>query len=335
MRRLRVLTWHVHGSYLESLGHVGHDIIVPWTEGRPEGYGGRPAPVRWPDTIREVPAAVVRDLDVDVVVFQSARNWLVDQHEVLSDTQRRGPRVFIEHDPPRGHPTDTRHPVDDPDVLLVHVTAFNALMWDSGRTPVRVIDHGVFVPEDLEYRGDLERGIVVVNDLARRGRRLGADLVEQFRREVPLDLAGMGSEDLGGIGNVPSEHLPAVMARYRFYAHPVRYTSLGMALCEAMLVGLPVVGLATTELVTVIRDGESGFIGTDPDHLVAGMRTLLADPRLAAQMGRRAREVARERFHIRRFARDWDAVLREAAGVAAAAPHRPLAAAAASTRAGA
>src|SRR3712207_8760394 len=51
-----------------------------------------------------------------------------------SEEQRRLPKLYIEHDPPRQHPTDTQHHVDDPDVVLVHVTHFNDLMWDSGRS---------------------------------------------------------------------------------------------------------------------------------------------------------------------------------------------------------
>src|SRR5918912_573104 len=203
MGRLRVLTWHVHGSYLESLGWLGHEILVPVRPGRPEGYGGRPADADWPASIREVAADDVRDLDIDVVLFQSQRNYVEDQFAILSDAQRRGPRVYLEHDPPRGHPTDTKHIVDDPDVLLVHVTAFNDLMWDSGRTPTRVIEHGVTVPDGIEYSGELDRGIVVVNNLDRRGRRLGADIFERARDVVPLDVAGMGSERLGGCGAVP------------------------------------------------------------------------------------------------------------------------------------
>jgi hypothetical protein len=65
------------------------------------------------------------------------------------------------------------------------------LMWDSGRTPTRVIDHGVFVPAGTGYRGDISRGIVVVNHLRQRGRRLGADLFERARTSIPLDLVGM------------------------------------------------------------------------------------------------------------------------------------------------
>src|SRR5439155_16544577 len=136
---------------------------------------------------------------------------------------------FLEHDPPRGSPTDTRHPVDDPDVPIVHVTPFNRLMWDCGPVPTRVIEHGVAVPAEVRATGELARGLVVVNHLGRRGRRLGADVFEAVRRRVPLELVGMGSEEWGGLGEVPPPDLPAFAARYRFLFNPIRYTSLGLA----------------------------------------------------------------------------------------------------------
>src|SRR5581483_11484118 len=111
------------------------------------------------------------------------------------------PQIYLEHDPPRASPLDTPHVVDDPNVLLVHVTHFNRLMWNSGRTPTTVVPHGVAVPPGARYHGSLPRGIVVINHLARRGRRLGADVYEQLRRDVPLDLIGMGApESAGGLG---------------------------------------------------------------------------------------------------------------------------------------
>jgi len=41
MRRLLILTWHIHGSYLYYLTQAGHEFYLPVKPGRPEGYGGR------------------------------------------------------------------------------------------------------------------------------------------------------------------------------------------------------------------------------------------------------------------------------------------------------
>ncbi|HUS60953.1 MAG TPA: glycosyltransferase, partial [Acidimicrobiales bacterium] len=259
----------------------------------------------------EVPVEDVPSLDLDCILFQRREQYERDQYEVLSAEQRRLPRIFLEHDPPCESPTNTRHVVDDPDVLLVHVTPFNALMWDNGRTPTRVIPHGVMVPEHVRYSGKLDRGIVVINHLARRGRRLGADIYEHVQAEVPLDLVGMAAEESpGGIGEVPHDVLPEHVARYRFFFNPIRYTSLGLAVLEAMMLGVPVVGLATTEMVTTIENGVSGYIGTDVLWLIDRMRNLLTNPDEARRLGEGARQVARARFSIDRFARDWDAALR-------------------------
>ena len=319
-RRLRVFTWHVHGTYLYYLSHVDHDIFVPVKPGLPEGYGGRAGSMPWPPNLHEVPADKVHELEFDCILFQSERNYRLDQYEVLSEAQQRLPRIYLEHDPPRLHPTDTRHAVDDPNVLLVHVTHFNDLMWDSGRTPTRVIEHGVIVPEGLEYTGELPRAIAVVNNLASRGRRLGLDVFECAAETVPIDLVGMGAEKLGGLGEMQRDELFAAEVRRRLFFNPIRYTSLGLSVCEAMMLGLPVVGLATTEMVTVLENGVSGYVDTDVNRLVDAMRGLLSDPGEAKRLGRGAKRTALERFNIQRFARDWNETFALVAGTRASLP---------------
>lgn len=318
---MRIFTWHVHGSYLYYLAQCRHDFYLPVTDGRPHGYAGRSGPFPWPPNVHEIALEDVRDARFDLVLFQARAHWERDQYEVLSDAQRRLPRVYLEHDPPRQHPTDTRHPVDDPETLLVHVTPFNALMWDAGETPTRVIEHGVMVPPDVHASCELARGLVVINGLHWRGRRLGADVVARVRSRVPLDLVGMESGVLDGLGEVPHDRLPAFMARYRFFFNPIRYTSLGLALCEAMMLGLPIVALATTEVATVVENGVSGWIDTDVSRLLPRMRRLLADRDEALRLGRGARRRARERFGIERFRRHWETTFATvaAAGAAAAA----------------
>lgn len=148
----------------------------------------------------------------------------------------------------------------------------------------------------------------MVNNIERRGRRLGLDIWQQMSAKLPLCLVGMGSEQAGGQGEVSQQALPAIMARHRFFFNPIRHTSLGLAVIEAMLARLPVVGLATTELVTVIDSGRNGFIDTRLDRLADAMEQLLRAPGLAAQWGEAGRRTALERFSIERFVADWCAV---------------------------
>jgi hypothetical protein len=320
MRRLRILTWHVHGSYLYYLSQIPHDLFVPVAEGRPDGYVGLPAGgFPWPDNLHEVPADELDRLSFDCLLFQSRPQWEVDRFRLLTHVQRRLPRIYLEHDPPRQHPTDTRHFVDDPDALLVHVTPFNQLMWDNGRTPTRVIDHGVMVPPGVTYSGEIDRAVAVVNNIRSRGRRLGSDLLDTVRADLPVDLFGLGSAAAGGLGEVPHRDLFAVVARYRAFFNPIRYTSLGLAVCEAMMLGLPIVGLATTEMATVIENGVSGYVGTDLGKMTDVLREVLQKPALARRMGEQARRYARQRFAIERFVGDWNEALSLVTGARAGA----------------
>jgi hypothetical protein len=314
MHRLKILTWHTHGSYLLYLTQAPHEFYVLSKPGRPPGYAGVGGHQPWGANVHDLPADRAKEQSFDLILFQDDPQYLQDQFELLTPAQRRLPKLYLEHDPPWGDPVETRHIVDDPDVPVVHCTHFNRLMWDCGRSPTRVVEHGVLDP-GVDCTGELARGLVVVNNLASRGRRLGLDLFREARARVPLDLVGMGAESCGGLGEVIHGRLPAFSARYRFFFNPIRYTSLGLAVLEAMMAGLPIVALATTEMTTVIRNGENGFIDTDFDRLLAGMNLLLLDPEEARRLGGEAQRTARERFNIHRFVRDWNAVFAEAAGV--------------------
>jgi glycosyltransferase involved in cell wall biosynthesis len=302
--RLRIFTWHIHGSYLFYLAQGNYDIYLPVDPSKGDGFGGKGSFPFGPN-VHEVPAQHVRELAFDCILFQSSKNYLIDQHVLFSLEQHRIPKIYLEHDPPRNTPTDTCHIVEDPDITLVHVTHFNQLMWNNNSTPSVVIEHGVISPA-AAYKGTLEKGIVVVNNIRKRGRRLGYDIFLEVKKHIPLDLVGMGSAEAGGLGEVPLPQLPEFVSQYRFFFNPIRYTSLGLSVCEAMMLGMPIVGLATTEMPNVIRNGESGFISSNIQELIPVMRNLLEDQDLAARLGAGAQQVAKQRFNIQRFCKDWE-----------------------------
>ena len=302
---LRVLTWHIHGSYLYYLTQTPCQFFLPVKNNKEEGYGGRAGSFPWGDNVHNIPAEEVKNLQFDVILFQSKKNYLEDQYELLTEEQRLLPKIYLEHDPPREVPTDTKHVVNDREVLIVHVTDFNNLMWDNNGCESRVIQHGVIVPESIKYTGKLEKGIVVINGMAKRGRRLGLDVFQQVSKEIPLDLVGMGSKELGGLGEVPITELPGFISQYRFFFNPIRYTSLGLAVCEAMMTGMPVVGLATTEMPVTIQNDVSGYIHTDVKILIEKMKMLLENPAKALQLSEGAKQAAQTKFNINRFTSDW------------------------------
>ena len=249
--------------------------------------------------------------DVDAVVLQRpeelhglAERWLGGRRP-----GRDVPAVYLEHNAPQGRIADMRHPAADrSDVTVVHVTHFNSLFWDTGATPTVVIEHGVPDPGD-RYTGELASAAVVVNEPVRRGRVTGTDLLDRFRATVRVDLFGMGTDGLGG-ADLPQNQLHDEMARRRVYLHPVRWTSLGLSLIEAMHLGMPVVALGTTEVPDAVPP-EAGVVSNRLDVLDDALRRLVTDVEDARLMGKAARAAALARFGLHRFLDDWDRLLRE------------------------
>jgi hypothetical protein len=307
----RVVTWQVHGNYMYYLSQVPVRWLLVTRPGHPPGYAGRTPSFDWPDNVEEVPADALSSTSADCVLYQCRRNWEEDR-EQLAPAHRDLPAIFLEHDPPQEHPTGTTHFTHGDVDLLVHVTPFNALMWDNADARVRVIEHTAIVDEQAPTTLEYPRGLVVVNHLARRGRRLGHDIYLAVRRQLPLDLAGMDSCAVeGGIGEIPNRELPVLMGRYRFLFNPIRWTSLGLSVVEAMRRGVPIVGLATTELSTVIINGRNGWVDTNVERLVEVMELLLQDRGLAARWGEGARRTAAARFGTHRFVREWQQAFAE------------------------
>ena len=322
---MNILVWHVHGSWLTAFVHGPHRYLVPLVQEpgsdrrSPQGLG-RARTWDWPASVVEVTPEQLRDEPVDVVVLQRP----MDLELLRAWTGRAAgvdvPAVYVEHDTPPA-PTDSRHLLADRgNVPLVHVTHFNRVAWDAGAAPTRVIEHGVLDPGPI-WTGDLLRAAVVTNDPGKRGRTVGADLIVPFARGgVDVDVFGMRVTGLGAALGVPLaefEDLPqsamhAEVARRRLYLHLTRWTSLGLSLVEAMVMGMPVVVLAATEAAAVVPPA-AGIVSTDVDRLVAGARTLLADPDAARAAGQVARAAALERFGLDRFLADWDTLLKEVA----------------------
>ncbi len=302
--RLKVFTWHIHGSYLYYLSQGDYDIYIPINNQKNEGYYGKGETFSFGKNVIEVDANEIKTLSFDCILFQTNKNYLVDQYEILSAEQRRLPRIYLEHDAPEKSPAETKHIINDAGIVVVHVTHFNKLMWHNENCRVKVIEHGV-MPAQSKYTGELEKGIVVINHMHQRGRKLGADIFETVSKHIPLDLVGMGTKEYGGLGELLHPQLPEFISRYRFFFNPIRYTSLGLAVLESMMVGLPFVGIATTEYVTVVENEVSGFINTDINYLIGKMQMLLHDKSLAQQVGNKGKEIVEKRFNINRFVKDW------------------------------
>jgi hypothetical protein len=327
---MRVLLWHVHGSWTTSFVQGRHDYLLPVTAARgPDGLG-RARTWDWPASVRELSPAELRSADVDVVVLQRPHELDLCQEWLGRLPGRDVPAVYVEHNTPAGDVPDTRHALAGQDAIPVaHVTAFNDLFWDCAGARTVVIDHGIVDPGH-RYTGELGRAAVVVNDPVRRGRFVGADLLPALSAAAPLDVFGMRVDQLPealGLGadrlvvheDLPQERMHQELARRRVYVHTSRWTSLGLSLLEAMHLGMPVVALATTEAVVAVPPS-AGVVTLRREHLAAAVSRFLDDPGLAAAAGSAGRQHALEHYGLKRFLRDWDDFLESAV-----AARRPIA----------
>jgi glycosyltransferase involved in cell wall biosynthesis len=191
------------------------------------------------------------------------------------------------------------------------VTHFNDLFWDAGTTPRRVIEHGIVDP-GYRYSGRLPRAAAAINEPVRRGRVTGTDLLERLAGAVEIDMFGIGCGVLGGVEDPPQARFHDQLAERRVYLHPIRWTSLGLTLLEAMHLGMPVVALATTEVPDAVPP-EAGVVSTDVRKLEDALCRLVDDPDEARERGLAARRAALARYGLERFLADWDALLEEVA----------------------
>jgi hypothetical protein len=320
---VRILLWHVHGSWTTSFVQGSHEYVLPVLPDRsPDGLG-RARSWDWPGSVVEIAPEQLGDTAPDVVVLQRPHEADLLHRWAGLRAGSDVPAVYLEHNTPVGDVPLTRHPMADQDrVPIAHVTHYNSLFWDCGSTPTVVIEHGVVDP-GLRYTGELAHAAVVTNDPVRRMRFVGTDLYPRFAEVAPIDVFGMRVDQLPaalGLGrrltayeDLAQEQMHEQVARRRAYLHTTRWTSLGLSLIEAMHLGMPVVALATTEASRAVPP-EAGVVSADVDELAVALRDLVHDPDLARETGLAARAAGLRRYGLKRFLDDWDALLGRVAG---------------------
>lgn len=325
---MRILIWHVHGSWTTSFVSGSHDYLLPLTPDRGPDGRGRARTWQWPTSAREVAVDALAEEPVDLVVLQRPEEVDLVERWTGRRVGHDLPALYLEHNAPTGHAVRSRHPVTRDDRLagvpVVHVTHFNAMAWDCGGARTVVVQHGI---RDMGYRytGELTSLAVVVNEPVRRGRVAGTDLLLRFARDLPLDVYGMGMAQLarcaqdqgisslaGHLHDLSQDELHEAIGHHRAYFHPYRWTSLGLSLLEAMTAGMPVLALSTTAAPEAVPE-RAGLVTCDIERLHQMAAHWLQDPIEARERGRAAREFALTHFGLKRFLDDWDRILMEVA----------------------
>lgn len=124
-----------------------------------------------------------------------------------------------------------------------------------------------------------------------------------------------GTERLKFAGHVPDDELYELIERATVVVMPSLYESFGLVAVEALMHGRPVVASRVGGLAEVVDDGVTGLLVPvgDSAALAGAIGRIVADPALAAALGRSARQVFVDRLEATGAARRLAAVLRPVA----------------------
>ncbi len=313
----RVLTFNCHEGYVHLLGKLGVDMDV--VDGLPGRYTGR-----WDERMRPVPARArliaLRELSsrskYDAVI---AHNVL----DLLDARQVDAPKILVLHvslaaraaeEPNAPSPEEMSRQVQQYLSLIggiaVAVSESKRLSWGLS---CDVIRPAVDADEWCGYRGTDATLLRVANQVNARRARFDWDANERIVDGLPFRLVGH-NPDVGGSEAAQGwDHLRDVYRSHRAYVHtaaPALEDGYNLALLEAMATGMPVV--STTAPGSPIRDGENGFIGSDPAALHEKACELLRDLGLSQKLGARARETVLDEFGVEAFVTGWRVAIEKA-----------------------
>ena len=113
---------------------------------------------------------------------------------------------------------------------------------------------------------------------------------ERLARELGVDVRFAGA--------IPHDHIPDALAAAAVFVATSEHSNRSIAVCEALVCGVPVVAFDTGETRAVVRDGETGRLVRDGDveKLADAIVSLLQDEAQRQRLADGARSLARRQF---------------------------------------
>jgi glycosyltransferase involved in cell wall biosynthesis len=99
------------------------------------------------------------------------------------------------------------------------------------------------------------------------------------------------------LGKVPASKLATLLQESDIYVHTSFIENSSNAICEAMLMGLPVIAAGVGGTLSIIEDGKTGYLYKkgDSKELCDLILDIFTSPDRGAQLGENAKEVALKR----------------------------------------
>jgi glycosyltransferase involved in cell wall biosynthesis len=104
--------------------------------------------------------------------------------------------------------------------------------------------------------------------------------------------------------------VPEILNVIDIFVAPSHAEAFGLALVEAMSVGLPVVASKNAGFIDIIQDGVNGIFFEKGNYfdLAEKIKMLLNEPSLSKSIGENASKTAREKFSIKRYFDEIEAI---------------------------
>lgn len=116
-------------------------------------------------------------------------------------------------------------------------------------------------------------------------------------------------------GYRPAEELPGLLAAADIFALPSKSEASGLAVLEAMAVGIPVIAARSGGVPELVADGQTGFLVEPgkPDELARAIERVLREPALGVALGENGRQRVQAEFTVEKMVartqEAYDAVL--------------------------
>jgi glycosyltransferase involved in cell wall biosynthesis len=313
----RLLTFNCHEAYVHLLGKLGlpMDII----DGLPGRYTAS-----WDERMRPVPALArlvrldeaLADARYDVAIAHNLSDLLALRSLAL-------PKILVLHvdlrarvrEEPGPHDValmqgQVRQYLSSIGAVAVAVSKTKAESWGQACS---VIAPGVDPDEYDGYHGSRAVALRVANQVLARRERFAWDAHLAIVAGHPSVLVGHNPGLPGAAAASSWDDLRQHYREHRAYVHTAGLgldDGYNLGVVEAMMTGMPIVSLALPE--SPVRDGVNGYVSEDLAYLNARLGELLGNREHAQQLGRRARESAREQFSLSAFVRGWHAAIAHA-----------------------
>ena len=320
--RMRILIWHVHGSWTTAFVQGGDEYLIPVVPDRGPDGRGRARTWNWPERgPRGHPGAAARG-GLDVVVLQRPRELeLLEAVDRAARRRRRAGGLRRAQRPAgaggghrapagraRRHPGRARH-------RLQRAHVGQRRRADHGHRARHAGPRATATPASARASASSSTSRCAA------GGWPGTDLLLRLAATVPGRRVRHGRGGAGGAGavavRVPARR-PAAGTRCTTSSPGAASTCtrtggprLGLSLIEAMQLGMPVLALATTDAPEAVPPA-AGVVSSDPAALAVRRPAVAGRPRRRRRARPRPRARTRcDRYGLDRFLSDWERLLKE------------------------